>query len=74
MSISTSILIVSLKMSDPYSLILGRHIEPGEELSNLDLVKIMTNDRHSEIKELRKEIKEIMDEDRNHNKCMIKQV
>ena len=59
-------------MSHPYSYILGRPIDPGEELSNLDLVKIMTNDRHSEIKELRKEIKEIMDEDRNHTKCMIK--
>ena len=63
---------MSLKMSHPYSQILGRHIDPGEELSNLDIVKLMTNDRHSEINELRNEIKETMDEDRNHNKCMIK--
>lgn len=62
------------KMAELYSSIIGRHIEPGDTLSNLDLVKILSHDTLEKVEEVRKDTKEDLDLDREHNREVIKHV
>ena len=63
-----------LGMVDTISNILGRQIDPGDLLSNGDLVKIIMNDTSTKVNDLWKDIREELKLDRNHNREVIKNV
>ena len=54
--------------------VLGRHIDPGAPLSNVDLAKLLMNDSTTKVRNLEESIKENEKLDREHNKIVIENV
>ena len=65
---------VSLKMTDIFSEALGHNVDPKAPLSNIDLAKLLMNDSTTKVKELRDNLKEVLDSDREHNKKIVETV
>ena len=63
-----------LGMDDTISNLLGRQIDPGDLLSNEDLVKMIMNDTNTKVNDLWKDIREELKLDRDHNREVIKNV
>ena len=63
-----------IKMSNTVSSILGRQVDPGETLSNKDLLQLLLNDSTSKVRDLEINIKENLDLDREHNKKVVEKV
>ena len=62
---------VYLKMPSMISEILGHNVDPKAPLSNIDLAKLLMNDSTTKVRELRDDIKEVIDSDRDHNKKVV---
>ena len=62
---------VYLKMQSMISEILGHDVDPKAPLSNSDLAQLLMNDSSNKVRELRDNIKEVINSDREHNKIVV---
>ena len=62
---------VYLKMPSSISEILGHEVDPKAPLSNIDLAQLLMNDSSTKVRELRDNIKEVINSDRDHNKIVV---
>ena len=65
---------VHLKMPDMFLEALGHNVDPKAPLNNTDLAKLLLNDSSTKVREIREDLKVIIDSDREHNKIIVESV